>query len=167
MEKSKKNKKNCDNELKLINERKDVKGKKMMSKNEEDTIRTLKKYFETEAKLYDEFLGKDGVKKLLNGREIGWTSLLDIREIIENDIMPLLDKNMDKVLDNIKSKYGKNQQYDCYDKQDHSLSGKEFLFTVHFPLQHSRYSLLLPYPILHDKMLPVQLPYRHLQTSCQ
>ena len=40
------------------------------------------------------FLGKDGVKKLLNGRKMTWTSLIEIGEIIKDQIYPYLEKGM-------------------------------------------------------------------------
>ena len=107
IEKDKKNKEYLRNQLFIIEKRKDVKGKKLLSKNEEDKIKALNDFFKKEVEIYNTFLGENGVQKLLNGRKIGWTSLQEIDEIIVNQISPLLDLRMDKITDKIKGKYGK------------------------------------------------------------
>lgn len=107
IEKDKKNKEYLRNQLFIIEKRKDVKGKKLLSKNEEDKIKALNDFFKKEVEIYNTFLGENGVQKLLNGRKIGWTSLQEIDEIIVNQISPLLDLRMDKITNKIKGKYGK------------------------------------------------------------
>lgn len=105
IEKDKKNKEYLKNELMLIEKREDVKGKKLLSRNQEDEIRALQKFFNKEKEIYNMFLGERGVEKLLNGRKLGWTSLQEIDEIIEKQIVPYLDVNMEKIQDKIKEKY--------------------------------------------------------------
>lgn len=105
LEKDKKNKEHLKNQLLIIDKRQDVKGKKLMSKNEEDKIKALNDFFKKEEEVYDMFLGENGVKKLLNGRKLGWTSLQEIDEIIGNQISPYLDVRMDKITDKVKQKY--------------------------------------------------------------
>ncbi len=51
------------------------------------------------------FLGARGVEKLLNGRKFTWTTLQEIDEIIEKQITPYIEINMEKITDKIKSKY--------------------------------------------------------------
>ena len=51
------------------------------------------------------FLGERGVEKLLNGRKIGWTTLQEIDEIIEKQIAPYLQTNMDDITKKVKDKY--------------------------------------------------------------
>ena len=101
----KKNAKNLENQLIIIEKRQDVKGKKLMSKNEEDKIKAFNNFYKEEERLYNMFLGEDGVKKLLNGRKLGWTSLQEIDEIIEKQIMPYIDIRMDNITQKIKEKY--------------------------------------------------------------
>lgn len=105
LEKDKKNKEHLRNQLNIIDRRQDVKGKKLMSKNEEDKIRALGEFFKKEEEVYDIFLGENGVKKLLNGRKLGWTSLQEIDEIIGKQISPYLDIRMEKITDKVKQKY--------------------------------------------------------------
>ena len=76
-----------------------------MSKNEEDKIKALNDFFRREIEVYNAFLGKNGVQKLLNGRKIGWTSLQEIDEIIAKQIAPHIDLKMEKIADKIKGKY--------------------------------------------------------------
>lgn len=106
IEKDKKNKEQLRNQLMIIDKRQDVKGKKLLSKNEEDKIKALNDFMRKEEEVYNMFLGKDGVKKLLNGRKLTWTSLQEIDEIIEKQIAPYLNLSMDNITSKIKEKYG-------------------------------------------------------------
>ena len=106
LEKDKKNKENLKNQLLIIDRRQDVKGKKLLSKNEEDKIRALNDFFMKEIAVYNMFLGPRGVEKLLNGRKFTWTTLQEIDEIIEKQISPHLDLSMKNITDKVKEKYG-------------------------------------------------------------
>ena len=105
IEKDKKNKENLRNQLLIIEKRQDVKGKKLLSKNEEDKIRALNNFFMKEIEVYNMFLGPRGVEKLLNGRKFTWTTLQEIDEIIETQISPHLNVNIQKITDKVKEKY--------------------------------------------------------------
>ena len=105
LEKDKKNKDWLKKEYLIIDKRQDVKGKKLLSKNEEDRIKAINKFFNEEAEIYDMFLGKDGVKKLLNGRKLGWTSLAEIDEIIDKQILPYFEKKAEDIEKKIMDKY--------------------------------------------------------------
>lgn len=106
IEKDKKNKEQLRNQILIIDKRQDVKGKKLLSKNEEDKIKALNEFFKKEIEVYDMFLGENGVNKLLNGRKFTWTTLQEIDEIIEKQIAPHLDVNMKSITDKVKQKYG-------------------------------------------------------------
>ena len=106
LEKDKKNKENLKNQFLIIDKRQDVKGKKLLSKNEEDKIKALNDFFKKEIEVYNMFLGDRGVEKLLNGRKFTWTTLQEIDEIIEKQITPYLDVNMKDITNKIKEKYG-------------------------------------------------------------
>lgn len=105
-ERDKKNKEQLRNQMLIIDKRQDVKGKKLLSKNEEDKIKALNDFFKKEIEVYNMFLGENGVEKLLNGRKLGWTTLQEIDEIIEKQIVPYIDITMDKITDKVKEKYG-------------------------------------------------------------
>jgi len=105
MEKDKKNKEYLKNQMVIIDKREDVKGKKLLSKNEEDKIKAINDFFKKEIEVYNMFLGENGVQKLLNGRKFGWTTLQEIDEIIEKQISPYLDLNMESITNKIKEKY--------------------------------------------------------------
>ena len=105
IEKDKKNKEQLRNQMLIIDRRQDVKGKKLLSKNEEDKIRALNDFFIKEIQVYNMFLGPRGVEKLLNGRKFTWTTLQEIDEIIEKQIAPHLDVNMKNITDKVKEKY--------------------------------------------------------------
>ena len=106
LEKDKKNKEYLRNQIIIIDKKKDVKGKKLLSKNEEDKIKAVNEFFKKEVEVYNMFLGENGVQKLLNGRKIGWTTLQEIDEIIEKQIAPHIDFSMDKITQKVKEKYG-------------------------------------------------------------
>lgn len=105
LEKDKKNKEYLRNEMVIIGKREDVKGKKLLSKNEEDKIKAVNEFFRKEVEVYNMFLGENGVQKLLNGRKLGWTTLQEIDEIIETQIAPHLDMSMEKITQKVKDKY--------------------------------------------------------------
>ena len=105
IEKDKKNKERLRNQMLIIDKREDVKGKKLLSKNEEDKIKALNEFFIKEVEVYNMFLGARGVEKLLNGRKFTWTTLQEIDEIIEKQIAPHLDMNMENITKKVKEKY--------------------------------------------------------------
>lgn len=105
IEKDKKNKEWIKNQLIIIEKRQDITGKKLLSKNEEDKIKALNEFFKKEIEIYNIFLGKNGVQKLLNGQDLGWTSLMTIDRYIEKQILPYLDVDMDNIVKRIKEKY--------------------------------------------------------------
>lgn len=105
IEKDKKNKERLRNQMLIIDKREDVKGKKLLSKNEEDKIKALNDFFIKEVEVYNMFLGPRGVEKLLNGRKFTWTTLQEIDEIIEKQIAPHLEVNMKNITDKVKEKY--------------------------------------------------------------
>lgn len=105
LEKDKKSKEYLKNDFFMIDKRQDVKGKKLLSKNEEDKIKAINEFFKRETEIYNMFLGENGVQKLLNGRKLGWTSLQEIDEIIDKQIVPYLDLNMKSIQEKIKEKY--------------------------------------------------------------
>lgn len=110
IEKDKKNKENLKNQFIIIEKRQDVKGKKLLSKNEEDKLKAINEFLTKEVEVYNMFLGENGVQKLLNGRKLGWTSLKQIDEIIEKQIVPYLDISMDSVTQKIIDKYDKHTE---------------------------------------------------------
>ena len=112
VEKDEKNKKWLKNQMVIIDKREDVKGKKLLSKNEEDKIKAMNDFFYFLEEVYNMFLGEDGVKKLLNGRKMGWTTLQEIDELIEKQILPHLDLSMTNISKKIKEKYGVKKSKD-------------------------------------------------------
>lgn len=105
IEKDKKNKEWLRREVIAINNRKDIDGKKLLSKNEEDKLKAINKYFKEEIEIYNMFLGENGVQKLLNGRKVGWTTLAEIDDIITNQIVPYFDKSAKEIEKKIIEKY--------------------------------------------------------------
>ena len=112
LEQEKKNRQNLKNQLTIIEKRQDVKGKKLMSKNEEDKIKAINEFYKKEVDVLNGFLGDRGVEKLLNGRKIGWTTLEEIDEIVSKQIQPYLKDNMTSIEDKIKNKYGHKEETD-------------------------------------------------------
>ena len=98
--------KNTRNQIIIINKRQDKKGKKLLSYNQEEKIRITIDFFKQEEEIYDLFLGKGGVKKLLNGRSFNFTTLAEIRKIILVQIKPFIEKTMDIIEEQVKKDYG-------------------------------------------------------------
>lgn len=105
IEKDKQNKQMLKNQLVIIEKKQDHKGKKLYSANEEAKIKAMVEFYKKETEVYDMFLGKDGVKKLLNGRELSWTTLSEIDEIINSAILPKLQVSGEKIKEKIMGKY--------------------------------------------------------------
>lgn len=105
IEKDKKNRDWLQKEFIIIDKRQDVKGKKLLSKNEEDKLKAINKFFNDEVEVYNMFLGENGVQKLLNGKKLGWNSLAEIDEIIEKQILPLYEKKAKTIEEKIMDKY--------------------------------------------------------------
>ena len=107
IEEDKRNRANLKNQLLIIDKKQDHKGKKLLSSNEEEKINAINDFFKVEVEIYNKFLGKNGVQKLLCGRKLRWTTLEEISEIIEKVIAPQLNITMDNITNKIKNKYGK------------------------------------------------------------
>ena len=110
IEEDKKNRLDIKNKLAIIDKKQDHKGKKLMSANEEAKIRAMIEFFKREVEIYDMFLGKGGVDKLLNGRRLSWTTLEEIDDIISNTILPKLEVNGEAIKKKIMSKYSNVQK---------------------------------------------------------
>ncbi len=105
IEKLKQSRKNLKNQFIIIDKKQDHKGKKLLSTNEEAKLKALNLFYKEQIDIYNMFLGENGVRKLLNGRKLRWTTLKEIDEIIENQIVPKLDITIDNITKKIKEKY--------------------------------------------------------------
>lgn len=110
IENLKKSRKNLKNQFMIIEKKQDHKGKKLMSSNEEAKLKVLNDFYKEQTRIYNMFLGENGVQKLLNGRNLRWTTLNEIDEIIEKEIAPKLDITMDNITKKIKDKYSTNKE---------------------------------------------------------
>ena len=110
IELDKKNRANLRNQFMIIDKQQDHKGKKLLSFNEEQKIKIMQNFYKEEVKIYNMFLGENGVQKLLNGRELSWTTLDEIDEIINETILPKLKVNADDIKKKIMSKYAPKQE---------------------------------------------------------
>ena len=112
MEADKKNREYLKNQYTIIDKKQDHKGKKLFSANEEAKIRATNEFYKKEAEIYDMFLGKDGVKKLLNGRKLTLARLDEIDEIIEKAILPKLQIKAVDIKKDIMAKYSNKPKRD-------------------------------------------------------
>ena len=55
--------------------------------------------------MFDLFLGKGGVDKLLYGRDLEWDTIEEIEKIISEQIIPDLDVSMENIKNKIIKKY--------------------------------------------------------------
>jgi hypothetical protein len=95
----------------IIEKKEDKKGKYLLSWKEEEKIKVLQEFYKREAEALDLFLGKDGTKKLLNGRNPYYSMYDDINELLE-PIMPKLRLRADDIADKIKEKYKSKKETD-------------------------------------------------------
>lgn len=93
------------NDFVVIDKRQDIKGKKLLTKNEEDKVKAFNEFTNKMIEAYNMFLGENGVQKLLNGRKLGWTTMDEIDAIIGDQILPKLDISMERITEKVKQKY--------------------------------------------------------------
>lgn len=105
-ERIKKNQQWIRNQEIIIKKRQDVKGKKLMSKNEEDLIKAYNEFYNRQKECYDMFLGEGGVDKLLAGRKLSWEAFDEFDEIIDNQILPYIKTDATNLIERIEKKYG-------------------------------------------------------------
>ena len=87
----------------IIDKRQDVKGKMILSKNQEDKIKAQNKYYKTMEEAMNLFLGEGGVEKVFGKRRY-LTMFEDLNKALE-PILPKLQINIDKIDKKIKDKY--------------------------------------------------------------
>ena len=93
----------------VINKKQDVKGKKLLSKNEEEKLKIVSEFYKREMEALDLFLGKGGTLKLLNDGKPYYSMYDDIKEMLE-PIMPIIQKGFDSIEDKIKRKYSDKKE---------------------------------------------------------
>ena len=92
------------NQFTIIDKKQDHKGKKLLSANEEEKIKTIKEFYKREMSALDLFLGEGGTLKLLNGRKPYYSMYDDIGEMLK-PILPLLEQSKDNIINKVKEKY--------------------------------------------------------------
>lgn len=110
IKKDKANRIELQNKLTIINKQEDVKAENLLSRNEKARLEAINDFFKKEIEVYNMFLGENGVQKLLNGRAMTWEALDEIDEIIDKQIKPYLDINMQNIANKIKQKYSFNSK---------------------------------------------------------
>lgn len=88
----------------IIDKKEDKKGKKILSWKEEEKLKVLQEFYKREMGALDLFLGENGTKKLLNGRNPYYSMYEDINEIL-TPILPKLKLRADDIAKKIKDKY--------------------------------------------------------------
>ena len=108
VEQHKKNVQFLKNQFIIIDKKKDKKGKKLFSANEEAKIKALQDFYKKEISALDLFLGEGGTYKILNGRKPYYTMFEDINDYLE-PLLPLMQKKAGSIEDKIKAKYSKKE----------------------------------------------------------
>lgn len=94
------------NQLSIIEKKQDFTKKgEIMSNNTKETYKALKSYFKKQKEIFDIFLGEGGVDKLLYGRKFEWNTLTEIKEIIDEQIEPMMKKATENIINKVKNKY--------------------------------------------------------------
>lgn len=105
----KKNVQYLKNQLLILNKKEDRKGKYLLSWKEEECIKLVRDFYNREMKALDLILGKNGTKKMLNGKAPYYEMYDDISNSLK-PIMPKLETKTDKIIDNIKEKYSSKKE---------------------------------------------------------
>lgn len=92
------------NQFIIIDKKEDKKGKFLLSWKEEEKLKVLQEFYKREMEALDLFLGKDGTKKLLNGRNPYYSMYEDINEILE-PVLPKLKLRAENIIDKVRIKY--------------------------------------------------------------
>lgn len=95
----------------IIDKKEDKKGKFLLSWKEEEKLKIVKEFYAREMEALDLFLGENGCKKLLNGRNPYYSMYDDISEMLE-PIMPKLKVRSEDIKAKIVSKYSKAKEND-------------------------------------------------------
>lgn len=103
-EKHRKNIEFLRNQFIIIDKKEDKKGKKILSWKEEEKLKVLQEFYKREMEALDLFLGENGTKKLLNGRNPYYSMYEDINDILK-PILPKLKLRADDIAKKIKDKY--------------------------------------------------------------
>ena len=112
IEEDKKARTNLKNQFIIIDKKQDHKGKRLLSANEEAKIKAMQEFYKKEVEIYNMFLGERGVEKLLNGRELSWSTLEEIDEIINKYIAPKLSISAENIKNKIMKKYSSDTRTD-------------------------------------------------------
>lgn len=106
LELHKKNQKYVEHQFIIIDKKEDVKGKKLLSKNEEEKIKVLNEFYKREMQALDLFLGEGKTQTILNimKRRPYINMVDDIVEAIK-PILPILKKNSELSIQKIRDKY--------------------------------------------------------------
>jgi len=110
IERDKKNRDNLQKQFLIIDKKEDVNDGGILSRNEKEKLKLVQEFLKEEVKIYNLFLGENGVEKLLNGSKLRWDSLKMIDKIIEEQIVPHLDFSIERMNEQIKEKYGEEKQ---------------------------------------------------------
>ena len=103
-EKHRKNLEFLRNQFIIIDKKEDKKGKKILSWKEEEKLKVLQDFYKREMEALDLFLGENGTKKLLNGRNPYYSMYEDINDMLK-PILPKLKLRADDIAKKIKDKY--------------------------------------------------------------
>ena len=105
----KKNIQELNHKLVIIRKQQDIKGKFLVSKNEEESIKAFGEFYKREMDALDLFLGYGGTKKLLNGRKPYYDMYDDIGEML-NPILPLFENVSNNIQNLVKEKYSNDNE---------------------------------------------------------
>jgi len=106
LEEHKKNVNYVRHQFMIIDKKEDIKGKKILSKNEEEKLKILVEYYKREMTALDLFLGEGKTQMILDimGRKPYFSMFDDIAEALE-PIAPIFEKNLEETQKTIKEKY--------------------------------------------------------------
>ena len=93
---------------KQIESRPDIKGKKLLSANQESLIKLLNEFYARQTKAWEIFLGDGAISKILCGRKPYYTMFAELNEQLM-PLMPKIKENCKSIQEKIKTKYMKKE----------------------------------------------------------
>lgn len=90
--------------IKLVDKKTDAKTNGFLTKNDIEKQKLLKEYYRESTEAFELFIGKGGVKKMLNGRNPYWNMFNDFVETLK-PVMNDIKEQSQKMIKDIKNKY--------------------------------------------------------------
>ena len=87
----------------------------------------MQEFYKKQVEVYNMFLGENGVEKILNGRQLSWSTFDEIDAIIKTYISPKLKVNASNIKDKIEN-----------GRRDIKILMRHFIFSIKYNNKQQR-----------------------------